>query len=192
MNVDRLSTRHGAPLGPPGDWSVFRRENVFGEKVAGREHGPVPFRRPIVLALAVTVLAGCGGYEPAPPDAPAPATQPAEIAPPPAPVQEPPKTLLKKAEKGVGKKGRGYGRGPVATPIASYFSMRERIAFEIQLPKAMQLFKADKGRAPNSHEEFMEKIIKASQINLPQLPEGERYLYDPATEQLMVEHPAPQ
>ena len=190
MNVDQLSAWHVASSEPPGDWSIFRPWNVFGEKIAGRKHGPVPFR-PVVLVLGIAVLAGCGGYEPAPPDPATSATQPASSTTPPAPVQEAPKTVQKKAEKGVGKKGRGYGRGPVATPIASYFNMRERIAFDIQLPEAVKLFKALEGRAPKSHEEYMEKIIKANHINLPQLPEGHRYLYDPATEQLMVEYPAP-
>ena len=164
---------------------------MFGKKSAGRKHGPVPFRRPVALVLGIAVLAGCGGYEPAPPAPPAPATQPASSTPPPLPAPEAPKTVLKKAEKGVGKKGRGYGRGPIATPIASYFNMRERIAFDIQLPEVVKLFKALEGRAPKSHEEYMQKIIKANHINLPQLPEGHRYLYDPATEQLMVEYPAP-
>ena len=38
----------------------------------------------------------------------------------------------------------------------------------------------------------MEKIIKANQIKLPDLPEGDRYQYDPKTEQLMVESPKPE
>ena len=54
----------------------------------------------------------------------------------------------------------------------------------------MALFKATEGRAPKTHEEFMERIIKAGTIKLPELPEGHRYRYDPQTEQLMVEQPA--
>ena len=30
--------------GLSGDWSIFRLEGVFGERIAGRKHGPVPFR----------------------------------------------------------------------------------------------------------------------------------------------------
>jgi hypothetical protein len=37
----------------------------------------------------------------------------------------------------------------------------------------------------------MEKIIKANRIRLPALPQGQRYVYDPKQEQLMVEKPAP-
>ena len=48
---------------------------------------------------------------------------------------------------------------------------------------------ASEGRNPESHEEFMEKIVKFNQIKLPELPPGHKYVYDPATEQLMVERP---
>jgi len=65
------------------------------------------------------------------------------------------------------------------------------IAFRIEIPQAMKLFKATEDRAPKSHEEFMERIIKENHITLPLLPEGHRYRYDPKTEQLMVEQPAP-
>jgi len=37
----------------------------------------------------------------------------------------------------------------------------------------------------------MEKIIKANNISLPELPEGHKYVYDPKLEMLMVEKPAP-
>jgi len=94
----------------------------------------------------------------------------------------------KKAEVGVGAKGR-YGGDFIQTPVSAYFTVRERIAFDIQIPDAMNKFKALEDRAPKDHEEFMEKIIKANAIQLPQLPQGERYVYDPKTAQLMVEHP---
>ena len=89
----------------------------------------------------------------------------------------------------MGKKGRGYGKGVIATPAASLWATRERLVFEVQIPEAMKLFKATEDRAPKSHEEFMEKIIKANNIHLPELPDGDRYMYDPKTEQLMVESP---
>ena len=92
----------------------------------------------------------------------------------------------------MGKKGHGYGKGVIATPAASLWAVRERMVFEVQIPEAMKLFKATEDRAPKSHEEFMEKIIKANNIHLPELPEGDRYRYDPKTEQLMVESPAPE
>jgi hypothetical protein len=106
------------------------------------------------------------------------------------PAVEVPSANAVKAEPGVGKKGRGYGAGMITTPVAAYFSIRERLAFA-QVDENMKLYKATNDHAPRSHEEFMEKIIKENGIKLPQLPAGERYLYDPKTEELMVERPAP-
>jgi hypothetical protein len=119
-----------------------------------------------------------------------PAAQPSPPATPPAAAtpQAPPATQ-KKAGVGSGKKGRGYGKGVVATPAATIWATRERLVFEVQIPQAMSLFKATEGRGPKDHDEFMEKIVKANQIHLPELPEGDRYRYDPKTEQLMVESP---
>lgn len=144
-----------------------------------------------VFALCVLCISGCGTYEPT--DAPVNVQPAAE--PPPA-VSEPAPAVVQKepeqepAAKGVGKKGRDYGQGAVATPIGSYFAMRERIAFEVQLPDAMNKFKALEGRPPKDHEGFMERIIKEYHIQLPELPDGHRYEYDPKTEQLMVLKPA--
>jgi hypothetical protein len=130
---------------------------------------------------------------PAPaPASPPPAAQPAATPPAaPAATQQAPATTEKKAAVGAGKKGRGYGQGPVATPAASLWAVRERLVFEVQIPQAMSLFKATEGRAPKDHNEYMDKIIKANNIRLPELPEGDRYRYDPKTEQLMVDSPAP-
>ncbi len=153
--------------------------------------------------ILLGLLAGCGNYKAAPPAAPpqpkAAAPQPAATAPAvetpkpavtaaPAP-QKPAETVQTKAEVGVGAKGHYDGLGVVTTPVSVFFRAQERIAFEIQVPKAMQLFKATEGRAPKSNEEFMQRIIKENMIKLPELNPDERYIYDPKTEQLMVEQP---
>jgi hypothetical protein len=167
--------------------------------VAARPTYPRPLNGLILLMVGVALLLGCSGREPARPtpppsvaDAPPPPPplQPAQPPPLPSAVKAP-ETVQKKAAVGVGKKGRDYGQGFVVTPIAALFAVRERTAFEIQIPQAMQLFKAEKDRAPKDHAEFMEQIIQANHIRLPELPEGDRYLYDPKTEQLMVARPAP-
>jgi hypothetical protein len=121
--------------------------------------------------------------EPAP-SQPSPSPQQPAANPPatPAPPME-----QKKAEVGVGKKGRGYGQGVIATPAATLFAAKERLIFEDLIPHAMDIFKATEDRAPKTHEEFMEKIIKANDIRLPALPPGHSYKYDPAQSQLMVE-----
>jgi hypothetical protein len=63
------------------------------------------------------------------------------------------------------------------------------MVFETQIPKFMQLFKATEGRNPKSHEEFMNKIIKANYVKLPELPAGQTYVYDPQLGELMVQKP---
>ena len=111
----------------------------------------------------------------------------------PAPASPPPQedTERVKAEKGVGIKGRSLDQyeGVLVTPAKAYFSARERIVFEIQVPNALNLYKASEGHAPKTHDEFMKKIVQANQIKLPPLPPGHKYVYDPMTEQLMVERP---
>jgi hypothetical protein len=108
---------------------------------------------------------------------------------------EPVMTERVKAEVGVGKKGRSldqYDKGVervIAQPARMLFATEQKMVFEVQIPQAMQLFEALEGRAPTSHEEFMSKIIQSNNIQLPQLPEGQKYIYDPQTKQLMVERP---
>jgi hypothetical protein len=96
-----------------------------------------------------------------------------------------------KAEKGVGIKGRSLDehQGMLVTPAKAYFSVRERVVFEIRLPDALNKYKALNGNGPKSHDEFMAQIIDANQIQLPELPAGQRYVYDPEKEELMVERP---
>ena len=167
----------------------------------------------LAAALAAT-MAGCG-ESPAPSDS-KPAAGPAQTvdspapgtplpAPPPPPPPPPPQVgqaakpepaakspepsvpPRKKAEVGAGKKGHyGFG-GPVATPIEARFRTEERIVFEIQIPHALQLFKGIHDRPPKDHKEFMREIITENRIKLPELPAGQRYVYDPKSEQLMIE-----
>lgn len=140
---------------------------------------PPPAAEPSKTAAAST-------EQKAPPPPPPPADAGKTEAPSAPPADN---TVREEAKVGVGKKGRGYGAGLVTTPVAAYFGARERIAFEIQIPEAMKLYKALNGNAPKTHEEFMQKIIKENAVRLPELPEGHRYVYDPKAEQLMVESP---
>ncbi len=140
--------------------------------------------------LFLLVVAGCGGYTPAPPE---PEPKPAAAAQPPAAKtpQKPPEPLRKKAKVGVGQQGHYGGLGVIKTPISAYFRARQMIAYDIQVKHSLDLFKALEGHAPRTQEEFMDRIIKENRINLPRLPPGERYFYDVKTEQLMVEYPPP-
>jgi len=99
---------------------------------------------------------------------------------------------LIRAEVGVGKRGqslndeRGIG-AMIVQPARSLFATEQRVVFNIQIPKAVQLFEATEGRKPRSHDEYMSKIIKANLIKLPALPAGQKYIYDPIKGELMVQ-----
>ncbi|MGD9721618.1 MAG: hypothetical protein AB7O59_05980 [Pirellulales bacterium] len=159
---------------------IAKARAAMAAKEAAEKAGAVPD-----AAAAEGAPADAAAPEAAP-DAP-PADAPADGA---APADQPPPEgeELKQAEVGVGVKGKDYG-GPgfITTPIQTYFQAQDRIDFEVQIPKAMQLYKAahnDKG--PKTHEEYMQVIIKEHGVKLPELPAGETYWYDAKTEQLMV------
>lgn len=139
----------------------------------------------------------------APPAADAPAQNPGAAAPaaaaatpePPAadPVAPGEGDSVAKAEVGVGVKGKDYG-GPgfVTTPIETLFRTNDRIAFEIQIPNSMKIYKADhNNKGPKTHEEFMSVIIKENGVALPDLPAGSTYWYDVKAEELLVRTPKP-
>lgn len=52
--------------------------------------------------------------------------------------------------------------------------------------RALQLFNAEHDRYPKDHDEFMEKIIKANNIQLPVLPGGDQYQYDVENHELII------
>lgn len=92
------------------------------------------------------------------------------------------------AKTGDGKKGRNYGGGIISEPIRQRFRVEQQLQFG-NVSRAVRMYKAEHGFFPKTQEEFMAKIIKANSIDLPELPEGERYGYDPKTGELMVERP---
>lgn len=102
-----------------------------------------------------------------------------------------PEFVEKKADVGATGKGE-YGVSSeqpmsiVTVPVSTYFKAQEAAVFRMQIPSAMNLFQASEGRYPNSEEEFMTKIIKANQIVLPELPEGDVYFYDVQTSELKI------
>jgi hypothetical protein len=170
----------------------------------------------IAFALAIGILAGCeespSNKTPAPsatppvnstvqnnvpPPPPPPPPESAKPIAPPAVTTNvntaetpPPGMTASKADVGSGDKGRGYGEGFVATPVATYFAARERIMFSITIPDYIRAFKFEHDmKGPKSNEEFMEKIVKKNHIDLPTLPPGYKYWYDAKNEELQVLRP---
>lgn len=145
-----------------------------------------------VVGTAAILCTGCERPAPTPPLQAAPQVEQAQPPAAPRPADPaPPEMVREEAAVGAGEKGREIGSGIVATPVKTYFTAQEQIAFNVQVPQAMQLFRATHDRDPQSHDEFMQQIIRANRIELPQLPEGHSYVYDPETATLMVEQPAP-
>ena len=77
----------------------------------------------------------------------------------------------------------------LATPgigaLAGYGPAVQKIS-KLGIEKALGFFNATHGRYPKDHEEFMEKIIKANDIQLPVLPGGRQYQYDVENHKLVV------
>ena len=99
-----------------------------------------------------------------------------------------------RAETGVGVRGQRLEDERhvqlIVLPARTLFRTQQRLVFEVQVPQAMGLYEAEHGHRPKSHDEFMQKVIAANAIQLPELPAGQRYFYDPDTGELMVEKPA--
>jgi len=56
----------------------------------------------------------------------------------------------------------------------------------LQIKRSVDLFNAAEGRYPKSHEEFMEKVIKANHIKLPQPVNSCEYQYDVENHELKI------
>lgn len=89
------------------------------------------------------------------------------------------------AKAGVGKKGRDY---KIWTSLREIHRTRQWKQF-IELQQALKFYKVQHERYPASMEELEEKILKPNFIKLPELPEGDKYVFDSEKGQLMVEHP---
>ena len=76
------------------------------------------------------------------------------------------------------------GGGIITEPIKQLFLTQHRIEF-IKVEHAENLYKGEHGRMPKSHEEYMQEIIQANEIELPELQAGWDYYYDAQSETLM-------
>ena len=154
--------------------------------------------------ICLIFLTGCGLEGPIPSgprrEAPPPASQSSEQKPAAAEKAVPEKPAVAAANAGQqpgmvrekvtiasGEKGRGYGEGFLATPLKALWFSKAKLASD-QLHHALDLYKASEGHAPKTQQEF-DKIIAENHIQLPTLPAGSRYVYDPDKEELMLLKP---
>jgi hypothetical protein len=104
---------------------------------------------------------------------------------------EQPAMQAQKATAGVGKKGQSLRDNQgvakiIAGPVAALANVEQMVTFDIQVKKALDLYRALEGSPPKSHEEFMEKIIRANRIQLPELPAGAVYHFNADKGELWV------
>lgn len=74
---------------------------------------------------------------------------------------------------------------PLTGPMMAYGPMMEKIS-KLGVDQAINLFYATEGRFPKDHEEFMTRIIKENNIQLPVLPFKAKYQYDVENHKLVV------
>lgn len=55
---------------------------------------------------------------------------------------------------------------------------------DIQVPQAIQLFKAEHGRVPKNHAEFVQRVLEPNKLTLPELIDGMVYQFNPEREEL--------
>lgn len=113
-----------------------------------------------------------------------------EASPPPEQVQLEP-IPAQRATAGVGKQGEklqnhNQAQKIISGPASALFQVRQRAIFDIQIPHALQLYKATNGRAPRTHEEFVKEILEPNQLVLPELRAGMVYQFNTETEELWV------
>ena len=89
-----------------------------------------------------------------------------------------------------GKQGQGYGGGIITEPVHQYFSMRNQITWE-QIRHDMDIWQAIHNRWPKDAKEFQKEILEPAGIELPELPPGNRYVYDPKAGELLVARKKP-
>ena len=78
-----------------------------------------------------------------------------------------------------------HATDPISAPLSAYGPMVEGIS-KTQIKSALELFRANEDRYPRDHVEFMERIIKENNIQLPVLPYKGRYMYDVENHELVV------
>jgi hypothetical protein len=88
------------------------------------------------------------------------------------------------------KKGRTlHDQGSYLSAVGSArFRAEHQLIFH-QVTHALNLYQAEHGYYPKSHEEFLVKIIEPNSIVLPELEEGQEYWYD-ASDHLLKFRPA--
>lgn len=74
---------------------------------------------------------------------------------------------------------------PLTGPLEALGPMMEKVS-KLGIDHSLALYYATNGEYPKTHDEFMQKIIKANNMRLPVLPAGSEYQYDVENHKLVV------
>ena len=133
----------------------------------------------MLLLGTACLLASCSK---APPKSPASSTEKASAA---TPVRG--GEVRKRAQAGVGKRGQKLmeRNGILSAPAKQIFATEQKLMF-MKADQALKAFEVMNDRYPRSTKEYMDGVIKANYLTLPELPAGDRYEFDTKTHTLMV------
>ena len=76
-------------------------------------------------------------------------------------------------------------KDPITLPGNAYVTMIGQTSI-LNMQHAMDLYHAQNDRYPRDYNEFMNEIIKANNIALPQLPDYQKYGYDEKEHKLVI------
>lgn len=79
---------------------------------------------------------------------------------------------------------------PITGALEAYDPIVQKLA-GLGIDQLVAHFQAEEGRYPNSYDEFMTRIIKANNIQLPGLPAGREYQYDVENHKLKIVQTTP-
>ena len=82
------------------------------------------------------------------------------------------------AEVGFGEKGHYDSQDYISVVVSSQFRAIESLTLS-RIANAMQTYKAINGYYPKTDEVYFKEVIEANGIALPDLPDGQKYGYDP-------------
>ena len=74
---------------------------------------------------------------------------------------------------------------PITGPLEALGPMRNKVA-QLGLQIHIESFHALEGRYPKDHAEFMEKVIRQNNLQLPELPYHSEYQYDVENHKLVI------
>jgi hypothetical protein len=172
----QASTRQVTNAFTPGLDEGVSRETRPSPRAAAPSSIPAPTGIP---APGTMVPSSTPMIQPANPNAPA-TMQPG---------QENDPNLKKAGEPGTGKQGQDYGGGvlmaPITTPIREYFNARGIIVSDM-IKHDTDVYHAINNRYPKDWEAFKKEILEPGNRDLPELPQGSHYVYDPKTGELFV------